>query len=65
MSDDEPRVPIVCPDCGSESRVPLSELAAAVERHNDNIHDGEDVAHVDPAIAEELREMVAEDLGLL
>jgi len=65
MADDEPHVPVVCPDCGSESSVPLSELGAAVDRHNDNLHDGDDVARVDPAIADELTDMVAEDLGLL
>ncbi len=65
MSDDEPHVPVVCPECGSESRVALSELGDAVDRHNDNIHDGDEVAHVDPAIADELTDMVAEDLGLL
>lgn len=65
MSDEEPRVPVVCPDCGSESEVPLSDLADAVERHNDNLHDGDDVAHVDPAVVDELTDMVAEDLGLL
>jgi hypothetical protein len=65
MSDDEPAVPVVCPECGSESRVALSELADAVDRHNDNLHDGERVARVDPAVAEQLTDMVAEDLGLL
>lgn len=65
MTDDEPHVPVVCPECGSESRVPLSNLDDAVERHNDNLHDGDAVARVDPAIADELTDMVAEDLGLL
>ncbi len=62
---DEPTVPVVCPACDSETRVALSEVADAVERHNDNLHDGDDVARVDRAVAERLQEMVAEDLGLL
>lgn len=65
MTDDEPTVPVLCPECGSESRVALSDLERAVTRHNDNLHDGDDVAHVDPDVAEALTDMVAEDLGLL
>jgi len=65
MSDDEPTVPVHCPECGSESQVPLSELADAVERHNENLHDGDDVARVDAAVRDRLTDMVAEDLGLL
>jgi hypothetical protein len=65
MSDDEPTVPVRCPECGSESRVPVSELAEAVDRHNENLHDGDEVARVDPAVRDVLADMVAEDLGLL
>lgn len=66
-TDDEetPRVPIVCPTCETRSRVPLDEVADTVERHNERLHDGEDVAEVDPAIAEHIADLVATDMGLL
>lgn len=58
-------MPIVCPDCGTRSRVPLEAVADTVERHNDRLHDGEDVAEVDPAITERIADLVADDMGLL
>lgn len=64
-SDDDPTVPIVCPDCDTTTRVPLAEVADAVERHNESVHDGEDVATIDPAIKDRLADLVAEDMGLL
>lgn len=64
-NDAEPNVPIVCPECETTTEIPLSKLADSLERHNKQLHDGEDVAEVDPAIAEELTDIVAEDLGLL
>lgn len=64
MTDDEPDVPIVCPDCGTNSRIPLSQVADSLERHNERMHDGEEVAQVDPDIAERLADLVAEDMGL-
>jgi hypothetical protein len=65
MTADEPEVPIICPDCDTTTRIPISKVAESVERHNAQMHDGEDIAQVDPAIAEELQDIVAEDLGLL
>lgn len=65
MSSDEPQVPIVCEECGTRTRVPLSEVAGAVARHNEGLHDGEAVAEVDPELAEHLADLVAEELGLL
>lgn len=66
-SDDEgdPGVPIVCPICETRTRVPIEEVAETVERHNDRIHDGEDVAAVDPVVADHIADLVARDLGLL
>jgi hypothetical protein len=64
-SDDDPTVPIVCPACETTTRVPLAEVAEAVERHNANVHDGEDIAAVDPAVTDRLADLVAEDMGLL
>ncbi|QLK27027.1 hypothetical protein HYG81_05300 [Natrinema zhouii] len=60
-----PRVPVVCPDCETTSRVPLSELADAIDRHNEQLHDGDDVAAVDPDIADRIADLAATDLGLL
>lgn len=64
-SGSEPTVPIVCEDCGTETDIRLSELADTLERHNDNRHDGEEVAQVDPTVADELANLVAKDLDLL
>lgn len=61
----QPEVPVRCSDCGSTARVPLPEVANAVERHNRQLHDGQEVAEVDPALVEELADVVAEDLDLL
>lgn len=64
-SDAEPDVPVRCSECGTETRIPLSEVADSVERHNEQLHDGAEVAGVDPAVADELANIVAEELGLL
>lgn len=64
-NDAEPTVPIICPECDTETRIPISDLAETLERHNEGRHDGEEVAHVDPDIAEQLADLVAEDMGLL
>ena len=65
MSDDQPTVPIVCPDCETESKIPLSEVEGAITRHNERLHDGEQLATVDPAIASRVADLAARDLGLL
>lgn len=66
MSDnDDPQVPIHCPDCETTSRVSLSDLESRIESHNEALHDGEDVARVDPDIAEQFRNLVVEEMGLL
>lgn len=65
MSDDEPDVPVVCPECETTTRIPLSDVADSIERHNELQHDGEDVAEVDPDLTEQLADLVAEDMGLL
>ncbi len=64
-SDSELTVPILCEDCGTETQLRLSEVAETVEGHNNKQHDGKEVAQVDPAIADELANLVAEDLDLL
>lgn len=65
MSDEEASVPVFCEDCGTTTRIPLDEVGQAIERHNAQLHDGEDVAGVDPDIADHLTDIVADDLGLL
>lgn len=62
---DDPPVPILCAECGTETEVPLSEVAEMLETHNENQHDGQQCAQVDPTLAEQLQDLVAEDMGLL
>lgn len=64
-NEEEPEVPIVCPACETTTEIPLSEVADSLERHNEQLHDGEELARVDPEITEQLTDIVAEDLGLL
>ena len=64
-SSDETTVPIVSSACETTTRVPLSQLAETLERHNDNQHDGEQIAEVDPDVADQVADLVAKDLGLL
>lgn len=63
--DDQPTVPIVCPRCETTTDVPLPEVAETLDRHNESVHDGEAVAQVDPDLAAQLQDLVAEDMGLL
>ena len=63
--DEDPRVPILCPECETTSRIPLADVGEAVARHNEQLHDGRDVAHVDPDVANHLADLVADELGLL
>jgi len=65
MTSDDPTVPIVCSACDTTTRVPLLDVADAVDRHNENVHDGEEIAEIDPAIKDRLADLVAEDMGLL
>jgi uncharacterized Zn finger protein (UPF0148 family) len=64
-SEDSPKVPIICPECETTTRISAEEVADSLERHNERLHDGEEIAHVDPDLAEQLQNLVAEDLGLL
>jgi len=65
MSEETPTVPIVCSECGTETRIALADVADTLARHNEQRHDGETVAQVDPNITDRLADLVAEDLGLL
>lgn len=64
-ADDAPEIPIICPECDTTATVRLSELEDRLARHNERLHDGEDVATVDPELKARLTDLVAEDLGLL
>jgi hypothetical protein len=63
--EDPPEVPVRCTACETTTRVPLPELAETVEAHNERVHDGEEIATVDPEVADRFADLVAEDLGLL
>lgn len=64
-TEEMPDVPIVCSACETTTRVPLATLAETLERHNENQHDGESIAEVDPDVADRIADLVADDLGLL
>ena len=62
--EDSPSVPVVCPECETTTRVSIPDLADTIARHNEQLHDGENVAEVDPEVADRIIDLVAEDLGL-
>jgi hypothetical protein len=62
---DPPEIPIVCPACDTRTRVPFPDVEETVERHNAGVHDGEEIAAVDPDVFDQLADYVAADLGLL
>lgn len=64
-ADSVPTVPVVCSACETETEIALDEVAETIERHNEQLHDGEPVAEVDPAVADHVADLVAEELGLL
>ena len=65
-SDDElPDIPVVCADCDTRTTVPFEDVEDAVARHNDQLHDGEPGAQVDPDVLEQLNDLVARDMGIL
>ncbi|WP_435126819.1 hypothetical protein [Halobaculum sp. D14] len=63
--DGDPTVPIICSRCGTESRLPVDDIADAIATHNDRVHDGEEHAEVDPAFREQIADLAASDLELL
>jgi hypothetical protein len=62
--DSTPSVPIVCPECGTEARVSLEDVADRLETHNERHHDGDEVATVDPGVRDSLADLLVEELGL-
>jgi len=63
--EDVPDIPVVCPDCDTQTKVPFPDVEDPVARHNEQLHDGEAVASVDPDVLDQLADFVAEDLDLL
>lgn len=63
--EEVPEIPVVCSECGTRTYVPFPDVEEAVARHNENLHDGETIAQVDPDLMDELADRVARDLGLL
>jgi len=64
MSDDDhdPAVPVVRPDCDTETHIPLDDLPGKLDRHNEQRHDGEEVAQMDPDLADRLLDLAADDV---
>lgn len=62
MDDETPTLPIVCEACGTTTRVPLDEAGETVERHNERLHDGEEVAGIDPGLLDRIHDLVAADM---
>lgn len=62
--DEEPSFPVICPECETETRVALSDLEESIDRHNGQLHDGDEVAQIDPDVAAEVLDLAAEDMGL-
>lgn len=64
-TDDAPQVTIECEACGTETRVALSEAAERIDRHNEQRHDGEPEAGLDPVVADRLADILAEEMDIL
>lgn len=63
MSEDkEPDIVISCPDCGTRTTVPLTDVTDAVDEHNESRHDGDDVAGIDEdfldGVLDEVRDQI-------
>ena len=64
-ASDPPEIPITCPECDTRGHVPFPEVEMTLEEHNERLHDGEQIAAVDPAVFDHLADQLATDLGLL
>ena len=64
-ADERPEIPVVCTACDTRTRVPFDDVEGAIERHNQQLHDGEAVAEVDPDVLEQLTDRLGKDMGLL
>jgi len=66
MTADEemPEIPVVCTACETRTAVSFENVEAAVQRHNEQLHDGESVAEVDPEVLDALTDQLGRDMGL-
>lgn len=62
--NESPKVPIVCPECETSSRIPLSDVADTLEQHNDEVHAGKEFAKVEPAVMNHVQDIIIDDLDL-
>ena len=62
--EDMPNIPVVCTACETRTQVAFDDVQEAVARHNDQQHDGEAVAEVDPDVLEALADQLGRDMGL-
>ncbi|WP_324759973.1 hypothetical protein [Haloarcula montana] len=63
--DDLPEIPVICEECDTRTRIAFEEVEESVRSHNEQFHDGESVAQVDPEVLDHLVDRLADDLGLL
>ncbi|MDS0258662.1 hypothetical protein NDI56_04450 [Haloarcula sp. S1CR25-12] len=62
--EERPEIPVVCTACETRTQVPFDDVEAAVSRHNEQLHDGEAVAEVDPDVLDALTDRIGQDMGL-
>ncbi|MFC6755460.1 MULTISPECIES: hypothetical protein [Haloarcula] len=62
--EDMPEIPVVCTACETRTQVPFEDVEGAVARHNEQLHDGEAVAEVDPDVLDALTDQLGRDMGL-
>ena len=63
-NEETPEIPVVCTACDTRTQVPFDDVEAAVARHNEQLHDGEAVAEVDPEVLNALTDQLGRDMGL-
>lgn len=56
------KVTIICPECETSARVPVSEAPQKMKRHNENLHDGREVVE-SPSLIERMKEQAEKVLG--
>jgi len=59
-----PEIPVVCTACETRTQVSFDDVEAAVRRHNEQLHDGEAIAEVDPEVLDALTDQLGRDMGL-
>jgi len=62
--EEMPEIPVVCTVCDTRSQIPFDDVEVAVTRHNEQQHDGDSVAEVDPDVMDALTDQLGRDMGL-